>query len=104
MHSGRLTILNIVSIMSSARLRIRLHSRVTQAARTLLSLSKPKDAFTQSPWHEDFDMDHTPLPFPELGRIPFIGRTDILKQIDDIINNPSPRPYIVFVSGRGGFP
>jgi tetratricopeptide (TPR) repeat protein len=47
-------------------------------------------------------MEHTPLPFPELGRIPFIGRTDILKQIDDIIKNPSPRPQIVFVSGRGG--
>lgn len=47
-------------------------------------------------------MDPSSLLYPELGRIPFVGRQDNLREIDAIAQNPSGRPTIIFVTGDGG--
>jgi len=40
--------------------------------------------------------------FPELERIPFVGREDILRKIDTVIDSAAGRPTIIVLTGRGG--
>ncbi len=47
-------------------------------------------------------MDHLTLPYPALGRIPFVGRSDTLRLIDEIVGNAPDRPTIIFIEGHGG--
>jgi len=40
--------------------------------------------------------------FPELERIPFVGREPLLQKIDEIVEQAAGRPTVVFLTGRGG--
>ncbi|RJP55467.1 MAG: ATP-binding protein [Anaerolineaceae bacterium] len=31
-----------------------------------------------------------------------VGRKDVLKELEQVLNNPSPKPHVIFFSGRGG--
>jgi len=40
--------------------------------------------------------------FPELERIPFVGREPLLRQIDEIVVQAASKPTMIFLTGRGG--
>lgn len=40
--------------------------------------------------------------FPELERIPFVGREPLLRQIDEIVGQAAGKPTMIFLTGRGG--
>lgn len=42
------------------------------------------------------------LLYPELERIPFVGREDSLREIDSIIDSAAGKPTIIFITGHGG--
>lgn len=42
------------------------------------------------------------LLYPELERIPFVGREESLREIASIMDNAAGKPTIIFITGRGG--